>query len=132
MKITRKQIKQIVKEEMQRVLAEGKEDIKKEMDILIRNMKQYEDIYKYDLRTLRTSWEDSMFPLESFLIGVYGTGGRAFHGRNISDREIPQDERNKHKAISQLASRIYTKFFKTGKTLPDSLKDDDSKRARGI
>ena len=117
MKVTREQIKQIVKEEMQ---------------LLIRRMKQYEDIYEHNLRTLRTSWEDSMFPLEGFLIGVYGTGGRAFHGDNISDREIPQDERNEHKATSQLANRIYTKFFKTGKTLPDSLKDDDRKRARGI
>ena len=112
MKITKQQLKQIIKEEISVLLNENEEMAKKQLDVLINVMKKNPQAYEDPLMTVATG--TYMDVLDSWLRQVYMSANRAGQG-----------------PVAQLASRIHTNWFGTGKTLPQEEEEELARYVRG-
>jgi len=112
MKITKSQLKQIIKEEISVLLNENEEMAKKQLDVLINVMKKNPQVYDAALGDVESGFY--MDVLDSWLRQVLMLANRA--------GETP---------VAQLASRIHTNWFETGKTLPQEEEEELARYARG-
>jgi len=118
MKITKDQLQQIIEEELadvikeSRDLKENKEMAKKQLDVLISKMQESPLIYAIALSDVESGFY--MDALDSWLRLVSMLANRA--------GEVP---------VAQLASRIHTNWFETGKTLAQSDAEELARQHQG-